>query len=108
MEAGGFAAVPAPGAQGGVVREQFVGFMLRNLDAADLEFLTRASVANPLHPSLARELADDDEAPQRLARLVRETPVFVAGEQSEWVQMHSLAQRVAAWLASHEMIALAS
>ncbi len=90
--AGADAGLPALDLHGGALREQFVGFMLANLAPADLGFLTRVSLVAHLHPRLAAVLAGEEGAAERLARLVRETPVFVAAEQSEWVRMHSLAR----------------
>lgn len=77
--------------QGTPLRSQLLNFLLGNLDPADLDFLTRISVADPLHPNLCAVLVPGVEAPQRLARLARETPVFVAAEHSDWVRLHSLA-----------------
>jgi LuxR family maltose regulon positive regulatory protein len=128
MEAGGKSALPSLDLHGGALREQFVGFMLRNLDAADVDFLARVSIVDPLHPMLARELTGDSEAPQRLARLARETPVFMAGVEGEWLRMHSLARtgvrarmdslpagelrqlhaRAADWFAAQDMLEIAA
>jgi LuxR family transcriptional regulator, maltose regulon positive regulatory protein len=88
---GAKAEIPRLNLHGGALRAQFVGFLLGNLAPADADFLTRISVADPLHPDLCRALVDSDEAPERLARLVRDTPVFVTIEQSDWLRMHSLA-----------------
>ncbi|HWP10870.1 MAG TPA: AAA family ATPase, partial [Ramlibacter sp.] len=89
---GARAAMPSLDLHGGALRAQFVGYLLGNLEPADLDFLTRISLADPLHPDLCRALVESEDAPQRLARLVRDTPVFVASEQSEWLRMHSLAR----------------
>jgi len=91
---GARAQMPRLDLHGGALRSQFVGFLLGNLDPADLDFLTRISLTDHLHPNLCRALVESEDAPQRLARLVRDTPVFVAGEQSEWLRMHSLAREV--------------
>jgi LuxR family maltose regulon positive regulatory protein len=88
------AQMPRLDLHGGALRTQFVGFLLGNLDPADLDFLTRISLVDHLHPDLCRALLESGEAPQRLARLVRDTPIFVASEQSEWLRMHSLAREV--------------
>lgn len=86
------AEMPGLDLQGGALRSQFVGFLLGNLDRDDLEFLTRISLADHLHPELCVALVQSGDAPQRLARLVRDTPIFVAGEHGEWLRMHSLAR----------------
>ncbi|HSB23851.1 MAG TPA: LuxR C-terminal-related transcriptional regulator, partial [Burkholderiaceae bacterium] len=77
--------------RGGALRDQFVQLLLANLDPADVAFLTRIAILDPLHPQLCRRLVGDD-APERLARLARDTPVFAAGESSDWLRMHSLAR----------------
>jgi LuxR family transcriptional regulator, maltose regulon positive regulatory protein len=92
MDAGGQSQLPSLDLHGGALREQFVGFMLRNLGADDLQFLTRVSHVDHLHPALAAELTGDAQAADRLARLLRETPVFIAGVESDWLRMHSLAR----------------
>lgn len=77
--------------QGAPLRLQLLGFLLGNLDPADLDFLTRIALADPLHPELCEALVPGGDARQRLARLVRDTPVFVASEHSDWLRLHSLA-----------------
>lgn len=89
---GGAKPLPHLCVNGGVWREQFVGFLLRNLNPADLDFLTRVSAVDPLHPGLCEALMPGTQARARLARLARDTPIFVMGEQSEWVRMHALAR----------------
>lgn len=84
----------APGAQGGALREHFVALLLAHLDPADVAFLTRISVAEALHAGLCQALTQAGDAAERLARLVRDTPVFVVAESSEWLRMHSLARDV--------------
>lgn len=79
-------------ARGGALHGQFVELLLANLDAADNAFLERISILDPLHPELCRELVGCDDAPERLARLARDTPVFAAGEASDWLRMHALAR----------------
>lgn len=83
--------LPRLAAQGGALRTQLLGYLLGNLDPADLDFLTRISLADPLHPDLCAALVPQDDARARLARLLRDTPVFVAAEHSEWLRLHSLA-----------------
>ena len=86
------AEVSALAGRGGTLREQFAHLLLANLDPADVAFLTRIALLDPLHPDLCRQIVRDDGAPERLARLARDTPVFAAGEASEWLRMHSLAR----------------
>ena len=79
-------------ARGGALRDQFVHLLLANLEPPDVAFLTRIAILDPLHPDLCARVLSDTGAPQRLARLARETPVFIAGEASDWLRMHSLAR----------------
>lgn len=74
------------------LRDQFVNLLLANLDPADVAFLTRISILDLLHPQLCRVVAQSDDASERLARLARDTPVFTAGEASDWLRMHTLAR----------------
>lgn len=84
------AEVPRLDLHGGALRTQFVGHLLGNLDPADLHLLTLLSPVDPLHPDLAQAIAQAPDTPQRLARLQRDTPVLVAGEQTQWLRMHAL------------------
>lgn len=79
-------------ARGGELHGRFVELLLANLDLRDAEFLVRISVLDALHPQVCRELVGADDAPERLARLARDTPVFAAGEASDWLRMHALAR----------------
>jgi LuxR family transcriptional regulator, maltose regulon positive regulatory protein len=88
---GGRPELPRIEAHDGELRAQLVGSLLANLDPGDLDFLSRVSLADHLHPELAAAITGAPDAAVRLSRLVRDTPVFVAGEQSEWLRMHSLA-----------------
>jgi LuxR family maltose regulon positive regulatory protein len=88
--------ISAMAAQGGAVRDplrdQFVNLLLANLDPADVTFLTRISILDLLHPELCRTVAQAADAGECLARLARDTPVFAAGEASDWLRMHTLAR----------------
>jgi LuxR family maltose regulon positive regulatory protein len=50
------------------------------------------AILDDLHPDLCRTLTGSDDAPERLQRLARDTPIFVTGEASEWLRMHALAR----------------
>jgi LuxR family maltose regulon positive regulatory protein len=76
----------------GSLREQFVAVMLANLDPDDLALLTRVAFVDDLHPALCSVLVARADTPERLARMGRDTPVFVAAEHGEWLRMHSLAR----------------
>ena len=83
------AALAAIATRGGALHEQLVGLLLANLAPDDLQFLTRIAPLDLLHPALCSALVGEDAAP-RLARLVRETPVFAAAEQGDWLRLHTL------------------
>jgi LuxR family maltose regulon positive regulatory protein len=89
---GSRAPLPRMASHGDGLRSQMLGYLLGSLDPADLDFLTRASVADPLHPDLCRALVPEGDVGARLVRLVRDTPVFVTAEQTDWLRMHSLAR----------------
>ncbi|RAO76246.1 LuxR C-terminal-related transcriptional regulator [Dyella jiangningensis] len=72
-------------------RNPLVEALTAKLAPEDVAFLTRVAVVDQLHPDLCIALTRDDDAPQRLARLSRETPIFVVGEDSEWYRLHMLA-----------------
>ena len=122
------AQVSAMAAHTGGLHDHFVGLLLSNLDAADVEFLMRIAVLDDLHPELCRAVSRADDARERLARIGRDTPVFVASEAGEWLRMHSLARdllrrrfadlpvaeqaelhaRASAWLAEHGLLEAAA
>lgn len=83
--------LPRLDVQGAALRTQLVDYLLGNLAPEDLDFLTRIALADPLHPDLCCALVPGEGTRERLARLLRDTPVFVASEQSEWLRLHSLA-----------------
>ncbi|MFC4525771.1 AAA family ATPase [Dyella halodurans] len=109
-------------------RNQLVEALTAELAPEDVAFLTRIAVVEQLHPDLCMALTGDAEAPQRLARLARDTPIFVVGEDSEWYRLHALAcdalrghlaelpaqeraelhGRAQAWLAAHGMFTQAA
>ena len=107
--------------RGAAQRGQFVSLLLANLDGEDGALLTKIAVLDDVHPDLCRALVGRADATERLRRLARDTPIFVAGEESDWLRMHSLAreelrrrfaalpaeqqtalhERAADWLAGH-------
>ena len=87
-------AFKAASARAGDLHDYFADMLVKNLAADDAAFLARVAIVDNLHPDLCRALTDAPEAPKRLARLARETPIFVAGEDSDWLHMHSLARDV--------------
>ncbi|WP_120295634.1 LuxR C-terminal-related transcriptional regulator [Paraburkholderia sp. BL23I1N1] len=79
--------------QGGL-REHLVGTLIAELSPEDTDFLTHTSLLDSLHPELCQALTGDPQAPERLARLVRETPVFVTAEDGAWCWLHTLVRDV--------------
>jgi LuxR family maltose regulon positive regulatory protein len=86
------ATINAMSARAGALHDDFVDVLVSNLDADDAAFLTGITVVDNLHPDLCRALTGDADAPDRLARLARETPILVAAEGSDWLRMHALAR----------------
>lgn len=105
-----------------------MGMLLDHLDAADQEFLVGAAFTDALHPDLCNVLTGEADSAARLARLVRETPLFVVAENSAWCRLNLLTRdllrqrlrdwpadrqrdwhaRAATWLAAHGMPAEAA
>ena len=117
-------ALEAMSARAGSPFDRFVSGLLSELSPDDAQFVTRIAPLDHLHPDLCVALTGSADAAQRLARLVRETPMFVSGESSEWCRLHSLFRealaakfaalgaegrgeihaRAARWLAEHGML----
>ena len=74
----------------GGLREHLVGTLIANLSPEDDAFLTGISAVDMLHPELCEALTGNAQTPERLARLVRETPVFITVEDSAWCRLHTL------------------
>jgi LuxR family maltose regulon positive regulatory protein len=88
----GLTAISAAGVQHGGLSDRFMALMLANLAPGDLEFLTRIAILEHVHPELCAALVPDGDVVERLERLGRDTPVFVAADQGEWMRMHTLAR----------------
>lgn len=94
LERGGDARVVVDGLsmRGGNLQEQLLGGFLANLAPDDMVFLTRISILDLLHPELCAALAGFNDTAGRIGRLMRDLPVFVAGDDSEWFRLHTLAR----------------
>lgn len=77
---------------GGAAREQLVERLLARTEAQDLDFLTRIAILDPLNPELCEAVTGSTEAPARLARLSRDTPLFVSADEGDWRRVHGLAR----------------
>ena len=84
--------VEAMSARTGSYPERLLGAFLQKLGAEDTAFLTRISIADLLHPDLCSALTDLPDSGDRLARLSRDIPIFVSGDDSEWSRLHNLAR----------------
>ncbi|CAG4883668.1 ATP-dependent transcriptional regulator, MalT-like, LuxR family [Georgfuchsia toluolica] len=85
-------AVDAMFARGRGQREQLVAGLLAGFSADESDFLVRVAVADLIHPDLCVALTGRTDAAEMLARLVRDTPIFVVGDDGEWVRLHNLAR----------------
>jgi LuxR family maltose regulon positive regulatory protein len=88
------AALDAISARPGTLFERFAAGLLLRLAPEDLAFITRIAPLDHLHPDLGRAVTGSADAAERLARLVRDTPLFVADEQGEWYRLHALFREV--------------
>jgi LuxR family maltose regulon positive regulatory protein len=78
----------------GSLRDHLVCALLTKLAPDDDSFLTRVSIVDMLHPDLCAALTGDGRAPEQLARLIRDTPVFITAENSKWCRLHALVRDV--------------
>ncbi|WP_434664562.1 LuxR C-terminal-related transcriptional regulator [Paraburkholderia sp. A3BS-1L] len=78
--------------QPGVEGEHLVSNLLARLAPEDLAFLTRLALVDMLHPDLCRALLDSPDAPAQFARLMRDTPIFMASDGNDWCRLHTLAR----------------
>lgn len=75
-------------------QEQLLGGLLAKLAPEDAAFLTRISTVDMLHRELCGALTGAGDAAERMARLMRDIPVFVVGDDGEWCRLHTLARDV--------------
>ncbi len=124
LEKGGNLRAGLPSMSGGESGGGFVGGLLANLAGDDVDFLVRISLVDLIHPDLSRALTGVAGAAEQLARLIRDTPVFVVSDDRDWVRLHNLVRdalrkkladlplaeqrelhmRAMRWLADHGMI----
>ena len=118
------ASLDAMAGRSGDRADHLMGGLVAKLAPDDMDFLTRISVVDLLHPDLCLALTGSGQAPVRLARLARDTPLFVMNDEGEWCRLHHLARdalrarlvqlppgqqgelhtRAMRWLAEHGMI----
>jgi len=124
LEKGGNLRAGLPSMSSGESAGGFVGGLLANLASDDVDFLVRISIVDLIHPDLSGALTGVAEAAEQLARLIRDTPIFVVSDASDWVRLHNLVRdglrkkladlplaeqrelhlRAMRWLADHGMI----
>ena len=88
------AVLDAMSARPGDLVERFASGLLAELAPDDVAFITRIAPLDHLHPDLCRAASGSADAAERLARLARDTPLFVADEQGEWCRLHALFREV--------------
>ena len=118
------ASIKALAADSGKGGEHLLGGLIAKLAPDDVDFLTRIATVDQFHPDLCRALTGAADAPERLARLMQDTPIFITSDASEWCRLHALARdafrlrltelpaeqhvdlhaRAMAWLVEHGMI----
>ncbi|WP_342116597.1 LuxR C-terminal-related transcriptional regulator [Pseudoduganella sp. OTU4001] len=96
------AALTSLAAENGTLHERVMGVLLDRLAPADQDFLLATAITNSAHPELCVAVSGQADAAARLARLARETPLFLVAEDSAWCRLHPLAhelllQRLQSW-----------
>jgi LuxR family transcriptional regulator, maltose regulon positive regulatory protein len=86
------AAIEAISSGAGDQRVQLARGLVAKLAPEDVDFLTRIATVSQIHPDLCRALTGLDNAPDRLENLIRDTPIFVVGDDSDWCRLHTLAR----------------
>jgi len=84
--------VDALAARAGSRQDQLLGGLLAKLAPEDAAFLTRISAVDMLHPDLCGALTGVADPAERMARLMRDIPIFAVGDDGEWVRLHTLAR----------------
>lgn len=65
---------------------------IATLPAEFRHFVTCCSLLDALHPALCKAVTRDERAAEYLYRLLSDTPLVTAGEDSEWMRLHALAR----------------
>lgn len=113
---------------GGNLQQHLVDSLLAQLSPEQVEFLTRISLFEMIHPDLCVVLLDDERARIWLQELLACTPILIEGDDSDWLRIHPLArellhrrfavlpeserralhQRASVWLAEHGLVEAAA
>lgn len=86
------AALNALSARISSLHDNFLVELIAKLSSEDQTFLVSISVVDLLHPDLCVALTGQQRAPEILARLVVQTPIFATGEDGAWCRLHTLAR----------------
>lgn len=118
------AAIRGISACAGDIQRYFVENLVDALGPDLSDFLTRISVFDLIHPELCAAVFPTRDVTDLLARLKRDTPVFLHAEGSPWMRMHGLARefllsryqslpagergaisgQACVWLSEHELV----
>jgi LuxR family maltose regulon positive regulatory protein len=79
-------------ARHGPLQEYFVTSLLAGLAPDTTDALVRASILEHFDADLFHAVTGCTEPQAMLARLVRDTPLMIAGERTEWLRLHPLAR----------------
>ena len=82
---------------------QLLSGMVAALPAALAHFVTRCALLDALHPSLCEAVTGEKDAASWLQRLLAETPLLTAAEDSDWLHLHPLAREYLRTRAENEM-----
>ena len=85
-------AMRAIGARSGDVEHFFMECLVRQMPPELSDFLTTISVTDGLTRSLCEALTGSGNAAVMLTRLRKLAPIFLEGENSEWLRIHPLAR----------------
>ncbi|WP_167306623.1 LuxR C-terminal-related transcriptional regulator [Paraburkholderia steynii] len=86
------AAIRGVSARAGDIQRYFVENLIDRLAPELSNFLTRISIFDVIHPALCAAVFSTYDVGDLLARLERDTPVFLHAEGSQWMRMHGLAR----------------
>jgi len=71
---------------------QLLSEMVAALPPPLAQFVTRCALLEALHPALCEAVTGEKDAAAVLQRLLAETPLLTAAEDSEWLHLHPLAR----------------
>lgn len=74
------------------IEHYFVDNLLARLSEEQLDFLTRISLLDMLHPQLCAAVSGNERAPVLLTGLCEDTPIVHESDQGAWARLHPLAR----------------